>query len=46
MASEVATQPRVFIHRDYHSRNLMLVKNKDSCLATMISGCYARSCYL
>ncbi|HAT8177706.1 TPA: phosphotransferase [Legionella pneumophila] len=35
IASEVATQPRVFIHRDYHSRNLMLVKNKDSCLATI-----------
>ncbi|HAU1295267.1 TPA: phosphotransferase [Legionella pneumophila] len=35
IASEVGTQPRVFIHRDYHSRNLMLVKNKDNCLATI-----------
>ncbi|AMP91376.1 aminoglycoside phosphotransferase family protein [Legionella pneumophila] len=35
IASEVDTQPRVFIHRDYHSRNLMLVKNMNNCLATI-----------
>lgn len=29
IASEVAQQPLVFIHRDYHSRNLMLVKIKE-----------------
>lgn len=27
IASEVALQPQVFIHRDYHSRNIMLVDN-------------------
>lgn len=25
LASQIAAQPRVFIHRDYHSRNLLLV---------------------
>jgi hypothetical protein len=28
IATEVSQQPMVFIHRDYHSRNLMLVSNK------------------
>lgn len=35
IASEVASQPLVFIHRDYHSRNLMLVKNHNDDLATI-----------
>ncbi|KGP63096.1 phosphotransferase [Legionella norrlandica] len=35
VANEVAKQPLVFIHRDYHSRNLMLVENQHSCLATI-----------
>lgn len=29
IAEELIQQPRVFIHRDYHSRNLMLVKNES-----------------
>ena len=27
LTSEIATQPQVFIHRDYHSRNLMILGN-------------------
>jgi aminoglycoside/choline kinase family phosphotransferase len=30
LSSEVAKQPIVFIHRDYHSRNLMLVEGQNS----------------
>jgi len=29
IASEVSKQPLTFIHRDYHSRNLMLVEQQD-----------------
>lgn len=29
VATEVSQQPQTFIHRDYHSRNLMLVKKED-----------------
>lgn len=29
IATEVAKQPLTFIHRDYHSRNLMLVEQQD-----------------
>ncbi|KTC91049.1 phosphotransferase [Fluoribacter dumoffii] len=29
IAKEVAQQPLTFIHRDYHSRNLMLLKNQS-----------------
>lgn len=29
IAAEVAQQPLTFIHRDYHSRNLMLVRNQS-----------------
>lgn len=29
IATEVSQQPLVFIHRDYHSRNLMLVPNQE-----------------
>ncbi|KTD52832.1 putative phosphotransferase [Legionella quateirensis] len=30
IATEVAQQPLTFIHRDYHSRNLMLINGPDS----------------
>lgn len=30
LSNEVAQQPQVFIHRDYHSRNLMLLRNDDT----------------
>ncbi|KTD79399.1 aminoglycoside phosphotransferase family protein [Legionella waltersii] len=33
IADEVAKQPVVFIHRDYHSRNIMLVNNPKEVLA-------------
>jgi len=29
IATEVCQQPRTFIHRDYHSRNLMLINNQS-----------------
>jgi aminoglycoside/choline kinase family phosphotransferase len=29
VATQVAQQPIVFIHRDYHSRNLMVIPNKE-----------------
>jgi hypothetical protein len=29
LAAEIATQPRVFVHRDYHSRNLMIVPQRN-----------------
>ena len=29
LAQVVGNQPRVFIHRDYHSRNIMLLKDSD-----------------
>jgi aminoglycoside/choline kinase family phosphotransferase len=33
IANEVAKQPIVFIHRDYHSRNIMLINNPKETLA-------------
>ena len=36
IATEVAQQPLTFIHRDYHSRNLMLINNeKESALGVI-----------
>ena len=35
IATEVSQQPLTFIHRDYHSRNLMLI-NKEN---TNVLGC-------
>lgn len=29
LSEEIAHQPRVFIHRDYHSRNIMLLENNS-----------------
>jgi aminoglycoside/choline kinase family phosphotransferase len=29
LSNEILQQPQVFIHRDYHSRNIMLLANKD-----------------
>ncbi|STY30953.1 putative phosphotransferase [Legionella wadsworthii] len=31
VAEEVSLQPLTFIHRDYHSRNLMIVQNQTDC---------------
>jgi len=31
LADKVMEQPRVVIHRDYHSRNLMVLDNSDAC---------------
>ncbi len=30
LTAQISTQPQLFIHRDYHSRNLMLVNPKNS----------------
>lgn len=31
VAEEVSLQPLTFIHRDYHSRNLMVLQNQTDC---------------
>lgn len=36
VAEEVAQQPLVFIHRDYHSRNLMLIDNQNPAVLGVI----------
>ena len=36
IATEVAKQPLTFIHRDYHSRNLLLIQNQPECTLGVI----------
>lgn len=36
LIAQIEQQPRVFVHRDYHSRNLMVIANQNPCALGVI----------